>query len=223
MKKFIKRIVDMFSVRYCIMCNRAVNVGDDISICHKCIGKCGKFGSEFVNSGNTVVSVFPYIKNVRKAMMRFKFRNKKYYGHTFGTVVYNRVRESGWYKEIECITCVPMRNRDRLYNQAAVISGVVAEKSGIPFVEDALVKVKDNPPFYKLNRQRRLELIKGSFKAENVTSFKDKTVLLIDDIYTTGVTMNEAAITLLHAGAKKIYCATACYAVSKDVGEKIKM
>ena len=223
MKKFFKRFLDYTSVRHCVICAKAVTVKSDVSICKKCIDKKHAHGVTFEDSGNTVVSALPYIKNIRKAMTKFKFRSMKYYGYTFASIVYERIKDYCWCDDIDCIVCIPMKNRDRLYNQAEVIAKCVSEMSKIPFAQAALIKVKDNPPFYKLDKKQRLKLIDGAFKVSDVSAVSGKTVLLIDDIYTTGVTINEGAKMLLLSGARKVYCATACYAVSKDIEENMKL
>lgn len=223
MKKFFRRLLDYIFVRHCVICGRSVSVKSDVSICRKCFDKKHTHGVTFQDSGNTVVSALPYIRNIRKAMTRFKFNGVKYYGYTFAHIIYERIKSYSWYDDIDCIVCIPMKNRDRLYNQAEIIAKGVSDISGIHFAKGALVKIKDNPPFYKLDKKQRLKLINGAFKVSDVPAVSGKTVLLVDDIYTTGVTMNEGAKMLLLSGARKVYCAAACYTVSKDVGENMKL
>lgn len=214
MREFIRRLMDVFYVRPCIVCGRFVRISDELNLCHECAEIIPRYGQTSKTEGRITVSVLPYEKHIRRAMSKFKFRNKKYYGYTFGEVLYTRIRDAEWYDDIDCITCVPMKGRKRLYNQSAVIAGHVAKSMNIPFAENALVKIKDNPPFYKLGRNERLKLIKGAFDIGDDLSFVGKRVLLIDDIYTTGVTVGECRRVLNMNGAAEVYCATVCYGVN---------
>jgi len=214
MKNFLRRILDFVFVRRCVVCGALVKVSDKINICNRCEKKLERLGQTRIVSGNIIVSPLPYVKHVRKAMIKFKFRNKKYYGYTFANLIHRRLMEFEWYPDIQCIVCVPMKNRKRAYNQSAVIAENLSDFMKVPFDEGALYKVKDNPPFYKLKRAERLKLIRGAFEAGNTEHFNGKTVLLIDDIYTTGVTADEAMRILLLNGASKVYCATACHGIN---------
>lgn len=211
MSRFIRRLLDFISVRRCVLCGRGVGVGRDMSVCAECGEKIRFLGKTSFASGGTTVSVLPYDGFVRKAMFKFKFRNKKYYGYTFGRLVGERVGEFDWCGELDCAVCVAMKGRKRLYNQAAVIAERAAEVLGIPFCENALVKVKNVPPFYRLDAKERAKAASGAFKVGDTDAVKGKCVLLIDDISTTGTTLNECRNVLLSGGAAKVYCATLCY------------
>lgn len=219
MKNFIRKLLDLFFVRRCIVCGKAMDVSADICLCDKCETDMRRYGYTVTTPGNETVSPLPYTGNIRKAMGRFKFHNKKYLGRTFGELLYRRLVEMPWVDKVDCIVCVPMKGRDRLYNQSAVIAGEVAERLNIPFCGDALIKVKNNKPFYKLTYKDRLKLIKGAFDVGEDLSFKDKNVLLIDDIRTTGITLGECKRVLLKNGASKVYGATVCFGVPKNMNK----
>ncbi|MBQ6998763.1 MAG: ComF family protein [Clostridia bacterium] len=216
MRDFIRRVLNVFYVRPCVVCGRPVKVVDNINLCSRCTTTVDRYGQTINTSGRITISVLPHKKFVRRAMNRFKFSNKKYYGFTFAKLIHQRLRTCEWYGNIECVVCVPMGKRNRLYNQSAVIARQVAERIGVPFAENAMVKVKDNPPFYKLTRAERLRAVKGAFDISHDLSFVGKRVLLIDDIYTTGATSSECRRVLLLNGAAEVYCATVCYAPLKE-------
>lgn len=211
MNRRIRRILDFLSVRHCVVCGRGVSVGEDMSVCGTCTEKVRSSGKTSFSAGSVTVSVLPYAGFTRRAVFKFKFRNKKYYGYTFGRLVGGRVKEFDWHRELDCAVCVAMKGRSRLYNQAAVIAQYAAAELGIPFFENALVKVKDVKPFYKLDAKERAKAVNGAFKAGETDIIKGKNVLLIDDISTTGTTLGECGRVLLAAGAAKVYCATLCY------------
>ena len=217
MKDFVRKLLDLFFVRRCIVCGKGIDVSADICLCHDCEIHIGRYGYNISTPGNETISPLPYMDNIRNAMGRFKFRNKKYLGRTFGELLYRRLSETPWVDDVDCIVCVPMSGRDRLYNQSAVIACEVSERLDIPFCENALIKVRNNKPFYRLKYKERLKLIKGAFDVGEDLSFKGKNVLLIDDIRTTGITLGECKRVLLKNGAVKVYSATVCFGVPKNM------
>ena len=219
MKDFIRKFLDFLFVRRCIVCGKGMEVYADICLCDKCEKYISRYGYSVSTPGSETVSPLPYTGNIRKAMGRFKFNNKKYLGRTFGELLYRRLAEMPWICDVECIVCVPMRGRDRLYNQSAVIADEVAQRLNIPFYENALIKVKNNKPFYRLTYKERLKLIKGAFDVGEDLFFADKKVLLIDDIRTTGITLSECKRVLLKNGASKVYSATVCFGVPKNMNK----
>ena len=96
--------------------------------------------------------------------------------------------------------------RIRGYNQAALLAEVLGEITGISVDEDILVRVKNTKPLKQLNDKERRRSIRGAFSVRK--SVWAKTIVLIDDIYTTGSTLDEAARVLLKAGAEKVYFLT---------------
>ncbi len=209
-------MLDILYVRPCVMCGKPVRVSDEMNLCAGCRRRVPRFGMTVNTPGSLTVAVLPYSGYTRRAMFKFKFRGKKYYGFTFGKLIYNRLREMPWNKNIDCVICVPMMKGKRPYNQSAVIAECVANHLGLPFEGDALVKTKDNPPFYKLKYKERLRLVKGAYDIGGSACFAGKNVLLIDDIYTTGSTLNECRRVLLMNGAKEVFCAAACYVAGNN-------
>ena len=112
-------------------------------------------------------------------------------------------------KKVELIVPVPLHRkkmRIRGYNQAALLAEVLGEITGISVDEDILVRVKNTKPLKQLNDKERRRSIRGAFSVRK--SVWAKTIVLIDDIYTTGSTLDEAARVLLKAGAEKVYYLT---------------
>jgi ComF family protein len=108
----------------------------------------------------------------------------------------------------DCDVFVPVplhKGRERLrgYNQALLLARVLGELYNKP-VADCLKRVKRTRPMAKLTPEGRLENIKNAFKTENPESVAAKSVMLIDDIYTTGATAEECASALKKAGAGRI-------------------
>ncbi|GAI27128.1 unnamed protein product [marine sediment metagenome] len=97
------------------------------------------------------------------------------------------------------------RLKRRGFNQAEEIAKVLSEILDIPLINDALLKIKETLPQVKLSEKDREENIKGIFLCQKPEKIKNKKTLLVDDVYTTGSTMEEAARILKKAGAKEVW------------------
>jgi ComF family protein len=96
------------------------------------------------------------------------------------------------------------RQRWRGFNQSEEIGKELSKFFKIPLISDCLVKIKETLPQVELTDKERRENIKNAFLAKNQELVKNKKILLVDDVYTTGSTMEEAARVLKKAGAKEI-------------------
>ncbi len=110
--------------------------------------------------------------------------------------------------KIEAIIFVPVHRRKealRGYNQSELLGSYIAKRLDIPLLDKHLIKTRWTVEQNKLDKMERRKNLKDSFKAINLEDFKDKEILLIDDIITTGTTMEECGKILLESGARKVY------------------
>ena len=115
--------------------------------------------------------------------------------------------------DFDIVTAVPMtkrRKRKRGYNQAEVLGKAVAGYSKKPYLE-LLKKIKETDMQHTLSKERRRYNLKDAYISQQEESIKDKIILLVDDVFTTGATVNECAKTLLHAGAKRVIISAVCH------------
>lgn len=152
-------------------------------------------------------AVFVYQGSIRESMYRFKYHNRREYAVFYAKEAARLY--SDWIRrnEIEVIVPVPMylwKKRRRGYNQAEVFARALGREWGIP-VEDKLVRrVRNTTPQKELNDKERVRNLKNAFQlASNIVEYSK--ILLVDDIYTTGSTMDAVAEQLLSGGAKSIY------------------
>jgi ComF family protein len=104
----------------------------------------------------------------------------------------------------------PRKRRERGYNQAEVLSRCISALSGLPVAARALAKRVDTPPQAGLERDMRLCNVAGSIKAGDAGPVRGRSIILVDDVVTTGSTLRECAVTLLECGAKGVQaCAVA--------------
>jgi len=101
------------------------------------------------------------------------------------------------------------RKRRRGFNQAEEISRIISEKLTIEIVSDNLERIKNTRQQVGLGKEEREKNIKDAFRIKNPDELKNKIIFLVDDVYTTGATMEECSITLKKAGAKQVWGLTA--------------
>ena len=149
-----------------------------------------------------------YNRFIREKVHAFKFQGKNYLYKPFGEMLINTIREKELQNKIQAITFVPIHRRKKAlrgYNQSELLVTYVAKKLGIPLLNNHLLKTKWTLDQNKLGKLERKNNLKNSFKTRNIEDFKDKEILLIDDIITTGTTMEECGKVLVENGAKKVY------------------
>jgi len=93
----------------------------------------------------------------------------------------------------------------RGFNQSAEIAKSLSEKTNLKTELNNLIKIKNTPSQTELSSEQRKENIKDAFVCKNPERIKNKKVFLIDDVYTTGATLEEASKTLKKAGAKEVW------------------
>ena len=97
------------------------------------------------------------------------------------------------------------KRKSRGYNQSQELATLIGQAFNVPSIPDNLVKIKKTPPQMKLSLKEREENIKNVFAVKNPAQVKGKKVFLVDDVYTTGSTMEECARILKEAGAKTVW------------------
>lgn len=110
-------------------------------------------------------------------------------------------------KAVDQLVPIPLHSaklREREFNQAELIASRIKASFNIPIVSDNLRRIKLRPPQTTLPRKERIRNLNGAFKIKNPSQFRQRSILLIDDVFTTGSTVNECSKVLLEAGAKKV-------------------
>lgn len=207
-------LIDMFFPSRCTFCCRFLKE-KNTDICPECekalplTGENDRLRGEFFS---VCVAPLYYKDNVSKAVKRFKFSGKTHYARPFGGIIAQAVRQN-LEGEYDLITWVPLsrkRYRKRGYSQAELLAMSVALRLDNVAV-DILEKTKDTPAQSSLKgRARRKANVSGTYAVKEKELVKNKRILVIDDIITTGATLSECARVLLNAGARKVACAVLC-------------
>jgi ComF family protein len=152
-----------------------------------------------------------YAAAFKAALVEYKFQGQLWMGKSFGELMYQMLTENGVLDDCECITYIPISDKrfaERGFDQSEVVARNVAERAEIKCVS-LLRRDRQGGTQSKFNRKERLENSVNRFclneSVVNGIGFdRNKTVLLIDDILTTGATMQESALILKANGWEKI-------------------
>ncbi len=188
--------IEIINSRGCKYCGKPVNTDD--MFCDLCKGKKSK-----IDKINTVCY---YKDNIKILIKNFKFNNRQYLGKILGELVLNLYKLRLKDEKIDLILGVPLssiRKKTRGYNQAEILVKYLSKKTGISTGKKLLIRTHDTNPQYTLSRIERFKNIRGAFKASEKVARKN--ILLIDDIATTGATLQSCAEALKKANAENIY------------------
>lgn len=147
---------------------------------------------------------------VPRAVYRFKFHNKRYYAEIFAKEMAQRY--GGWIKrngveEIIPVPLHPSKRRRRGFNQAELLAEALGAYIQIPVNKKAVSRIRKTKPQKALNDRERQKNLQGAFGVS--AGWKaPESVLIIDDIYTTGSTVHQIARMLKKAGVQKVYFLT---------------
>ena len=200
---------DILFPRKCIFC-KALLKEDETDLCKTCRTEA----PDFTSSKNNIpfvagwTAVWYYRDNVRHSFHRYKFRNALSYAEPYGRFLAMRILQMNI--EFDQLSWVPVsfwRRFSRGYDQVLLIAQSVAKELDVPLVR-TLKKVRHNPAQSGISdpSQRKANVI-GAYAVRPDADIVNKTIILIDDVITTGSTVSECAKTLLTAGAKEVYCA----------------
>ncbi len=157
-----------------------------------------------------IVSTGEHRGLLAQAIHVFKYQNTPELYAILSQRLYQCLRK--WDIQPDLLIPVPLhakRQHERGYNQAALLTAGLSKRAGVPYHLDLLQRVIDTPSQVGLSEQERSRNVQNAFHAENVSGL---TIMLIDDVMTTGATLNQCALCLKQAGASQIYGLTVTYA-----------
>ena len=193
----------------CLLC-RKILTEDELDICRKCRTdgpECINFRKKlpFIDSW---AAVWYYEDNARKSLLRYKFRGARHYAQGYGRLLAMKLLEQKP-EGFDLLTWVPISSIRRFfrgYDQVELLAHAVGQELGMQPMP-LLRKIRHNRPQSRIvGEAKRRANVLGAYRVENASLLKEKRVLLLDDIITTGATAGECARVLLTAGAKEIHC-----------------
>ena len=211
-----ERILDLIFPPKCIFCNKILNYGVSTCICENCSVRIPYFNDRNLNlikSNNyfdDIICICEYSGMIKEALIKYKFSNRPSFGRTFAQLIYERIKEKTDWEKVDIIVSVPLHRKKeqmRGYNQSYLISKQLGKLLGIEVNKNLLIRTRNTDSQSLLNRVERLRNVKDAFSVPDENSVKDKSILVVDDILTTGTTLNECCKVLKNAGARKITAA----------------
>lgn len=153
-------------------------------------------------------AVYYYDGQLKKSLLRYKFQSERSYSRIFGKAMADRIIELYSDVHFDGICYVPMTEKSeriRGYNQSELLAKEISKELGFPIVH-CLEKTKDTYAQKDLSADERKLNIKNCFSIKDNCNIEGYTLLLCDDIKTTGATLRECTDNLINAGAKDVYC-----------------
>ena len=204
----------------CILCGRILDRGE-MDLCHTCrveAPECpvGKQKRTFLDSW---VAIWYYKDYIRGSILRYKFGHARHYARGYGRILamkLSREHPDG-FDLLTWIPISPIRKLVRGYDQVELLARAVGKELDMEPVR-CLRKIRHNRPQSGISgsAERRANVL-GVYRMEKHAAVRDKRILLLDDIITTGATAGEAARVLLTAGAREVHlgCIAAAHSDKK--------
>lgn len=238
MSDFWEKIKDVLLPPRCICCGEYI---ERVGVCDNCWSEvkwisepkckiCGqpleyetcKYCITEENFFDKAVSVMTYEGLAKHLILKFKDGEATLYAPIFAQWL-NRIIQS-FSDEVDFLVPVPISLKQRFkrkYNQTELLCLELQKLSGLNYEPRILIKSKETVSQKSLNREKRLKNLRKSFSVNKKISVKNKVVLLIDDVITTGATANACAEMLKKSGASKVYVATLARVILKSTVAKL--
>jgi len=162
------------------------------------------------------IYIFLYEGKIRKLLLDYKFNDKSYLYQLFSKTIIKNKKICGILEKYDIIMPVPIhrkRKRQRGYNQSALVAKEIATYiDGLEYEEKIVEKIKHTLPQSTLKKQQRRQNVENVYNIKKKEKIEQKSIILLDDIYTTGNTVNSIAKILKENGAKEVLVLT----IAKD-------
>ncbi len=229
MKRIIKHIKDtvlwLFLTEHCKYCNALIEKGE--KTCADCRENIPVIDGErcrFCGAGKErcackkhrmgydgITSPFYYEGGIKQGIHKLKFNGKEHIAHTFAEEMAKSVKSDFADVNFDFICFVPFTTAQKIrrqFNQSELLAEHLSKMLGIP-LKRVLIKLFETDTQHSKNIRNRRGNVFGVYDVKDGADIKDKTILLVDDIKTTGSTLDECAWILKIRGAKAVYCITA--------------
>lgn len=219
--RLIEVAVDSFFPRRCVGCGR---VGD--FLCADCLGRlprltaplcprCGRPQASGIrcpdcwqrpSETDGIRSVFEFDEVVRKSVHELKYRNLKAISRCLAQLLADYLKASPIPGEVLiAVPLHPRRLRQRGYNQASLLARELGKRIGLPVIEDCLARVKQAQPQVRaVDVEERHRNVADAFVCRD-ERVKDKQVIVVDDVCTSGATLESCAAALKNKGARSVW------------------
>lgn len=153
---------------------------------------------------------------VQELMHSLKYRGNTELGILLGNKMGESLLKSSWIQEIDMLVPVPLSEKkqsQRGYNQSAFLCQGISEITNLPVSQTSLVRIKNTKTQTKMNTAERFENVSNAFHVKELSHLENKHILLVDDVVTTGATLEVCADALLKVPNVKLSIITLAYAI----------
>ena len=201
----LEKVLEYIFLPSCGVCGK---LGEGY-LCKECEKELNKYtiNCNDFKQKTDILHIFQYKELIRKLIIQYKFNNKSYLYKTFCEFIVKNKKAFDFIKSYDIIIPVPMHNRKKAlrgYNQSELIAKELAKTAKIKIFTDVLIKTKNNKVQSSLNKQDRKNNVKDVYKSAKKEKIYNKKVLIFDDIYTTGATIEACKKEILTANVKSV-------------------
>lgn len=224
MSLLISDFISLFYPRTCICCDAYISNYQEF-LCVDCMHDLPKsyiYGDEINNITEKLYSKFPFVKaksfllfkegnKTQKLLHELKYHKQPLLSRHLGIIFGKNLLQEDFFETIDIITAVPLhikKEKNRGYNQSYYFAYGLSEVSKIPLNNNLLKRIINTKTQTQKNRVERIENVQNAFEPVETKNILGKHILLVDDIVTTGATLEACATTLLTAKTKNISIAT---------------
>lgn len=207
--EIIKYVINLIYPNVCGICDKLC----DDDICKKCEIKLNDISKIKIDRYTNKyfkkhLYIFKYEGIIKERLIKYKFNERNYIYKAFVKFMLKNKKICDFLKNYDIIIPVPIHTKRRMergYNQSALIAKAISKKiPQIDYLEDVLIKKINNKPQSTKNKSERKNNVIGAYYMKNKEKINNKKILLLDDIYTTGNTVNECCKILQSANPKCI-------------------
>lgn len=216
-------VLDFFYPPLCVLCRERLSRKEKV-VCSRCWARVERWEGEVPRDGARLVKpVYTACiyqsqpgeedkEPMRGIIHNLKYRNKKSLAKPLGKMMVEALDRSLLPEVIIPVPLHPARKRERGYNQSELLAREVGIHLNLPVMNQVLKRIKNTPSQTGLARDKRLENMRGAFRIKDASAVREKKVLLVDDVTTTGATLEACGEALVLAGAKEIRAVVAAWA-----------
>jgi len=229
-KKGGSSLLDLIYPPHCALCEKRLAMDERGGLCLRCLSQipknippfCPSCGRHYAGVKSAprcgmcegkhfpfdhLWFVAPYEGALRETLHKLKYEGRKPIANSLAQLLITFLKDELHPFVFEEVLPVPLerqKERERQFNQSALLAKALAEALHIPFSSGNLIRVRATLPQSSLPREKRVENVRDAFRVRNPSLYAGKNLLLIDDIVTTGATLSACAEVLRVAGAREI-------------------
>lgn len=217
-KNITDSLLALFYPMQCETCGSAL-LGNESVLCMSCLLRLPKTGFNHIHhniafrrfTGRLIIqhaAVFAYFTKegiLQHLLHRLKYQNRQEIGAFLGKLFAAEIKDMEWIQQLDMIIPLPLHKKKlrlRGYNQSEVIAAAMATVLGVPCCSRVIARNKNTASQTNKTRLERVENVAGAFSVTKALDIEGKNVLLVDDVLTTGATLESCANTLLQKNCK---------------------